>query len=235
YSDAWRIGAAGQVAVPSSGHIRADEGSILLRFWKTPDLIPTSGFNQILRCQSTSNEFLLYVNSSGLIGGALGASAGGLSYPLSALSNDTYHTIRLSWKVGARSLMQIDDESTVVSASTLAGPVQLGPSLTLGLSSTSGVVVTPGAVIYPQRVPPAELARLASMPAAWTMQNTAVNMALQSQPPAGSPFLQMHPPNRKIGTGGATLRTAPGPSTQAITTLAAGTDVHDTKTTVSVS
>lgn len=68
------------------------------------------------------------------------------------------------------------------------------------------------------------------------MQNTAVNMALQSQPPATSAsMLSYFPPNKKIAAGGTTLRTAPGASTTAITTLAAGTDVHSTGQTVTAS
>lgn len=43
------------------------------------------------------------------------------------------------------------------------------------------------------------------------------------------------PTNATIATGGTTLRTAPGASTQAITTLTAGTAVHDTGTRLSAS
>lgn len=103
-------------------------------------------------------------------------------------------------------------------------------------STTQSIIgLVEAILVYDTILPAAELERVRTTPTTWTMQNTAVNMALQSQPPAGSPFLQMYPPNRKIAAGGATLRTAPGASTQAITTLAAGADVHDTGQTVTAS
>lgn len=48
-------------------------------------------------------------------------------------------------------------------------------------------------------------------------------------------LMGLFPPNKKIAAGGTTLRTAPGASTTAITTLAAGADVHSTGQTITAS
>lgn len=80
-------------------------------------------------------------------------------------------------------------------------------------------------LIYPVALPDSEIARIAAMPAAWTMDNAAANTLIPSD----------FDPNAQTASGSTVVRTAPGAATQAVKTLSAGTLIEATGEVVTVS
>lgn len=229
YGKAWQFGAQnGNVTLPIGDYLATDRGTVIARVRPKPGgsyPIDINAYQGMFLGNNSNNMTMLFV---------WGDPVEWQSWTWSTISPlDTWAVWVITWdesriRVYVNGTLRVNDLKT--SAANFGTHVRFGERP--GVTRTSD---GESALYYREPLPHTEIERIAGMTTRWTMDNTRVNLALANQPPAGSPFLQMHPPNRKIATGGATLRTAPGPSTQAITTLAAGTDVHDTKQTVSVS
>ncbi len=84
-------------------------------------------------------------------------------------------------------------------------------------SSGSGYAITESVLIYPLALSDAEINRISNLPAAWTMQNAAVNIY--------QPVSQfgLFVPGKKLASGSTTLRNAPGTGSDTIATLSANT------------
>lgn len=228
YGQAWRTTSGNRLEVPLAGHIDVADFTVFVRCLIDAAVPDTT-------------SYLFYINGAdGVLFGRYGATPGLLiayagSPPM--IQGDFPRGQRVTVAFRYRDLLRhaYINGREVASGTATVGPTAGSQTAMLIGSRSSNSADIESVLIYPH-IPTSEIVRISQLTTAWTMQNTAVNMALQSQPPATSAsMLSYFPPNKKIAAGGTTLRTAPGASTTAITTLAAGTDVHSTGQTVTAS
>lgn len=220
YGDAWRTSSGNRVEIPIA-YINVAQYTILTRMRyqddqsKTDYAIICNGTNGILLGNHPSSPGRWIVFNGGV-------NARVLELPLGAtfVGGSRYQYGQLSpWVNGAIG------NTVAAPTATLLGSIIIGKT-GVDYGDIESVV------IFPVGIPDAEIARISTMPTAWTMDNCAVNMALANQPAAtttSSTMLSYFPPNKTIASGGAgILRTAPGTTAPTITTLATSTAVHDT-------
>jgi hypothetical protein len=240
YGNAWLFDSGEVLTTSVSGKVSPSAGSIVLRA-QLDDLSNNRSLVAIGSYGTVGGEWIgVDLSDSGKVRVRWRSDAGTVYSALTPTAITTSPVaIAVKWTIQTVSIRHGEGSWATITRPTVHSAFST-QEMALGSANTTfrmlGRVET--IVSLPIDAPNSEIDRILAIPGPWTMANTAVNMALASQPPAtpsGASLMSYFPPNRKVVAGGTTLRTAPGASTTAITTLAAGTDVHSTGQTLTVS
>lgn len=212
YGDAWDIASPSVSLAGGAAHILLDHGTIVVRRTVPPThnvVILAAG----VQAAGNPSANWMQIRTNGTEGwvypqfGIAGAWQPAVNTP-GVASVPT--SMGWSWVAGkiASVLTPFGSRVWTVIAATGA----LSGDLRLNGGTVESVL------IYPAALPDAEIARIAAMPAAWSMDNTAANTLIPNE----------FAPNAQTASGSTVIRTAPGAATQAIKTLSAGTLIEDT-------